>query len=104
MRQNKKSRITINDLKMGMRARITTTERSALSGKSVSTYERRRRLGTDIPYQRDPSGTIWYAVEDVLLDLALPVHRSTAEYDCSSKTASLEKARSIKKEQPVQGD
>jgi hypothetical protein len=92
-KRNDMQPVTLDDLISGRRARVTTAERARLTGKSVATYQRRRWLGTDIKYQRDTVGTIWYSATDVLAELDQPSYQSTSEYDTTAQTQKLAKAR-----------
>jgi hypothetical protein len=88
------SEVTIDDLRSGRVARITTRQYARLKGNSVYTPQRERVLGKGIPYQKDENGRVWYLAEDVLRDIeGRPLHKSTREYDTQAHLENLRRAR-----------
>ncbi len=89
--------ITIEDLRSGAIPHICGKELAKLRGRSVSTIEKERTRGAGIPYVKDPvTGCISYRADDVLkfLERGKPC-LSTAQYDTTSYSARLEKARAV---------
>jgi hypothetical protein len=59
--------ITLNDLRLGVRARISSSEFARLRGCSSSTTSRERWENRSIPYEKDPvTGRVWFDAQDVL--------------------------------------
>lgn len=92
--RGKQVALTVEDLRSGRRAEISTREYARLKGCSPYTLERKRWLKKGIPYKTDPeTGRVSYRAEDVLKDLDGPTRRSTCEYDTSANVERLTKAR-----------
>ncbi len=71
----------VDDLRQGLRARISPRELAELSGRSQASLARDRWNGTGCPFQRDDKHRIWYRAEDVLNYLMdIPIYGSTSEY------------------------
>ncbi len=85
--------VTVEDLRNGRRARISSREFSVLSGLSLHTLERDRWQKQGVPFRKDGKGRVWYAAEDVLACIESPKHLSTCEYDTSKNLAALSVAR-----------
>jgi hypothetical protein len=89
--------ITIESLRSGAIPHICGKELARLRGRSLSTIEKERTTGAGVPYIKDPvTGCISYRAEDVLkfFERGKPC-LSTAQYDTTSHSQRLEKARAI---------
>jgi hypothetical protein len=88
--------VTIEDLRAGRRARVNEAECEQLTGRKRSSLQRDRWKKKGMQFQKDENGRVWYAASDVLTYLEGHKHKSTQEYDTSTKLANLEKARQAK--------
>lgn len=87
--------ITIHDLELGSRPRITEREFAQLRGCSVSTCQKERLTGKGPDFVKDPvTGRVYYQAQTVLnfLNRGI-VCQSTSQYDTKSHQERLEKAR-----------
>ena len=74
--------VSVQDLRQGLVAKVTPSQRGKLIGRSVSTQARWRSEGVDIPFERDErTGRIYYSAIDVLSEIdGKTKFNSTAQY------------------------
>jgi hypothetical protein len=92
--------VTLDDLRLGVRARIRSSEFARLRGCSSSTVSRERWENRSIPYEKDPiSGRVWFDAQDVLKYFDQAKVTCTAQYshDGRSRMALAREAKAKKR-------
>ncbi len=94
---------TLEDLKTGRVARVSTSQLAVLCGNSIYTHEKNRCEGKGIPFTKE-NGRCWYLAPDVLKVLAPEeTFKSTAgpDYPKAAHLANLPRDKKTKQFKPV---